>query len=122
MPGTARSDALRLLKLRPRSERELSERLARKGFTPAVVNDVLKELREKGLVDDALFARFFGMKDMSPLEEARALAVYQAGRMKGAAAPAKARRVAGFLARRGFEEELVEQVVEEIVPVVEEDR
>lgn len=106
---------MRLLKLRPRSERELGERLGRKGFPPAVVNAVLKELREKGLVDDARFARFFGMKDLSPLEEARALAVYQAGRMKGAAAPAKARRVAGFLSRRGFEEELVEQVVEEIM-------
>ncbi len=116
----ARADALRLLKLRPRSERELKQRLGLKGFTPPVIDAVLKELREKGLVDDALFARFFGMKDMSPLEEARALALYQAERMKGAAAPAKARRVAGFLSRRGFTEEFVEQVVEEVVPVEEE--
>ena len=112
----ARADALQLLKLRPRSERELSGRLVRKGFTPAVVNAVLQELRQKGLVDDALFARFFGMKDLSPLEEARAVGAYQVGRMKGADAPAKARRLAGLLVRRGFEEDVVEQVVQEVIP------
>ena len=111
-----RADALRLLKLRPRSERELSERLAGKGFAPSEVSAVLQELRQKGLVDDVRFARYFGMKDLSPLEEARALGAYQAGRMKEAAAPAKARRLAGFLSRRGFGEEVVEQVIQEILP------
>ncbi len=112
----ARADAIRLLKLRPRSERELSERLGRKGFAPAAINAVLQELRQKGLVDDALFARFFGMKNLSPLEEARAVGAYQAERMKKADAPAKARRLAGLLSRRGFEEDIVEQVIQEIVP------
>lgn len=51
--------ALRLLSYRPRSERELRERLARKGFDWRVVRATLARLRELGYVDDAAFARFW---------------------------------------------------------------
>ncbi len=122
----AKADALRLLKLRPRSERELRARLERKGHEAAAVDAILQELKERGLVDDA---RLFGLSTRAvsapsasiahcvpPIEEARVFAARQSGRMKGLDAPAKARRLAGFLSRRGFEEEVVEQVVREVVP------
>ena len=133
----AMADALRLLKLRPRTERELRWRLDRKGHAAAAVDAVLQELKQKGLVDDA---RLFGLAGVSPaqgapndsqavsapfmgighsgtpLEEARTLGAREVLRMKGASAEARVRRLAGFLSRRGFEEEVVEQVVQEVVP------
>ena len=137
----AKSDALRLLKLRPRTERELRERLTRKGHPPSVIDGLLQELKAKRLVDDA---RFFGLTAAgaqgtpaqgasgnlravpapsvgighweSQLAEARTLGAREALRMKGASAETRVRRLAGFLSRRGFEEEVVEQVVQEVVP------
>ena len=55
----AMESALRLLAYRPRSEQELRERLARKGFEPAVVDKTLGRLRELGYLDDGAFARFW---------------------------------------------------------------
>ncbi len=51
--------ALCLLSYRPRSERELRIRLARKGFAGGVVRRTLDRLRELGYVNDAEFARFY---------------------------------------------------------------
>jgi regulatory protein len=51
--------ALRLLAYRPRSEQELRERLARKGFEPAVVDRTLDRLRELGYLNDDAFARLW---------------------------------------------------------------
>ena len=55
----ARSAALRLIKFRPRSESELKNRLAEKGFTDTAVRTVIEDLRKTGLVGDARFARYF---------------------------------------------------------------
>lgn len=55
----ARDAALRLLAQRPRTESELRTRLARKGFPPEVTESCLAPLREKGLVNDSLFADVF---------------------------------------------------------------
>jgi hypothetical protein len=44
--------AQRLLTYRPRSERELRQRLRRKGFDAPVVAETLAKLREHGYVDD----------------------------------------------------------------------
>jgi regulatory protein len=54
----ARSAALRLLKFRPRSEAELKNRLAEKGFGDETVRAVVEEMRRAGLVGDARFARY----------------------------------------------------------------
>ena len=51
--------ALRLLAYRPRSERELRQRLARKAADRPVVDDTIGRLRELGYVDDLAFARFW---------------------------------------------------------------
>lgn len=115
-PSPAKADALRLLKLRPRTERELRERLGRKGHEPAAVEEILRELKAKGLVDDA---RLFGITaagEQAALEEARMLGARQAGRLKGVAPRVRAQRLGGFLSRRGFQEEVIEQVVQEMAP------
>ncbi len=49
--------ALRLLGYRPRAERELRDRLTRRGFPTEAVEAALARLREYGYVDDAAFAR-----------------------------------------------------------------
>ena len=55
----ARLQAIRLLKVRPRSEAELRDRLTRKGASPETVETLLEEFRRKGLVDDVKFAKLF---------------------------------------------------------------
>lgn len=51
--------ALRLLAYRPRSEKELRLRLARRGYLPALIGETLARLRRLGYVDDEAFARFW---------------------------------------------------------------
>jgi regulatory protein len=46
-----------LLAVRPRSHRELHDRLLRAGFADAEVDDVLARLGSVGLIDDEAFAR-----------------------------------------------------------------
>ncbi len=49
----------RLLSFRPRSEHELRQKLTQKGFDAATVAESLVYLKERKLVDDAAFARFW---------------------------------------------------------------
>lgn len=51
--------AVRYLGTRPRSEREIRQRLARAEVPPQVVEDVLQHLRQWDLADDAAFARYW---------------------------------------------------------------
>lgn len=51
--------ALRLLAVRPRSRRELRDRLLRAGFETAEVDEELERLESVGLIDDERFAREF---------------------------------------------------------------
>ncbi|RKY28916.1 MAG: hypothetical protein DRP74_09395 [Candidatus Omnitrophota bacterium] len=53
----ARNYAYLLLKFRLRSEKEISDRLKRKKFTPEVIRKTLQFLREKGFINDFEFAR-----------------------------------------------------------------
>lgn len=55
-PHAAMRAALRLLSSRARSERELVERLRRRGFGTEVVARVIEDLASRGLVDDWAFA------------------------------------------------------------------
>lgn len=52
-----RESALRLLAHRPRSDRELRQRLSARAFPPEVVDACLQDLGRAGLIDDAAFAR-----------------------------------------------------------------
>lgn len=51
-----RETAYRLLSYRSRSEKELSDRLRRKGFTSSKVESLISEFRDKNLVSDLKFA------------------------------------------------------------------
>jgi regulatory protein len=51
--------ALRYLDYRPRSQAELKQRLARRGFDGDTIEATLARLKELGLVDDLAFARFW---------------------------------------------------------------
>lgn len=54
---TAHEAALRLLSHRPRSEREMSQRLRQRRLPANVVQDEIERLRRAGLLDDEAFAR-----------------------------------------------------------------
>lgn len=53
----AKSDALRLLSFRPRSVKELEDRLKRKRYPAALIADVIGQLKRQGLLDDEKFGR-----------------------------------------------------------------
>jgi regulatory protein len=58
-PKSCHERALGLLAVRPRSRRELEQRLLHAGFDAEEVTDVLGRLEGVGLIDDAAFARQF---------------------------------------------------------------
>lgn len=53
----AMDQALRLLSFRARSEREMADRLAKKGFAPDVADQTVTRLRELNLLNDGALAR-----------------------------------------------------------------
>lgn len=55
----AKTAAFRLLRYRPRSERELLERLQAKGWDISVAQEVVDRLKQVGLVDDRQTAEAF---------------------------------------------------------------
>jgi regulatory protein len=52
----ARSYALRLLRYRGRSEKELRDRLKKKGYPPEAIDAVVQYLGESGFIDDRVVA------------------------------------------------------------------
>ncbi len=89
----ARAAALRLLKFRPRSESELKQRLAQKGFGPAAVEPLVSELKRQGLLDDTRFARLFVAQQMQARPAGRRMLVSRL-RAKGVAAELATQTVA----------------------------
>ena len=77
----AYSAALRFLSYRPRSEAELRSRLRRR-FSPAVVDQVVKILKEHDIVDDIRFARAW-TESRDSFKPRSALAVKRELRAKG---------------------------------------
>jgi regulatory protein len=60
--GTSRqclNAALRFLKYRPRSEHEVRERLKYRGYESQCIEVTIANLKEKGLIDDHAFSRFW---------------------------------------------------------------
>lgn len=51
-----RADALRLLRFRPRSIKEMAQRLKQKGHRGFIIARVIDELEDKKLLDDRIFA------------------------------------------------------------------
>lgn len=55
----ATNQAIRLLSFRPRSRRELEDRLTRKGYEAPAVEQAISRLAEYGYIDDAEFAQYW---------------------------------------------------------------
>ncbi len=56
---TAREVALHLLRVRPRTRKELRQRLQGKGFPEEKIEEVIQELQNTGLLDEQEFAEAF---------------------------------------------------------------
>jgi regulatory protein len=84
--------ALKSISVRERTEGEVKAFLQRRGYDAEVIGDVVRSLREEGLVDDAGYARRFA-------EDRRLLDRWGN------------ERIARDLERRGIERELVEQAL-----------
>lgn len=54
----AKQTAIRLLELRPRSQREINDRLRQRGFSNDTIQQVITRLGEAGLLNDAAFAQY----------------------------------------------------------------
>jgi regulatory protein len=135
--------ALNLLGYRARSEAEIRDRLGRYGYAGETIEAVVGRLEELGYLDDAEFARLkarekarrYGPRRVSvelrksgvgeelarevveeefagrsEVGEARSAA---ARRYNGRGSDAEARRVYGFLVRRGYSAEVCAQVARE---------
>ena len=133
--------ALRLLRHRPRSRRELELRLLR-SFPSEVVSRALERLERAGLVDDRAFARFWSenrqrhrprsprmiVAELTARGVPRQVALeavegadedrlaLEAGRryiahLRGLDLPTFARRLQAYLARRGFSRDAIASAV-----------
>ncbi|MBI2868929.1 MAG: RecX family transcriptional regulator [Chloroflexi bacterium] len=137
-------DAARFLTYRPRSESEVRNHLAKRGFKPATVETVIGRLKALGLVDDAAFARFWSENRASFSPRSRSLtsqelkqkgvgadivtdavavddeeSAYNAAliglrRLPVANYPDFNRRLGNFLRRRGFNYEVISHTLERV--------
>lgn len=137
----------RLLGVRPRSERELRDRLFKKGFDSATIHSVIASLKEKNIIDDFKFAKLWvesrmhinpkgdmllqkelrekGIafsiieKVLSEKKEkedsvAKTLARERLERLKKLPKEKVKKKIFDFLARRGFDFDIIEEVIREI--------
>lgn len=72
--------ALRLIALRPRSEKDLRERLLRRGLESDAVDAALARMRDLGYLDDAAFARYWVETRQSSLPRSRRALVFELSR------------------------------------------
>jgi len=92
-PGNAREKALSILLYRMRSEKELYDKLAEKGFSEEECADALEYVKHYGYVNDAEYARQY---------------VYSRGSEKGRHALKRE------LHDKGIADELIEEALEEL--------
>lgn len=63
--NVVKTDALRLLKFRPRSVKEMVFRLRQKGHSGQIVARLIDEFKEKRLLDDRVFAKLWVLSRMN---------------------------------------------------------
>ncbi|HZU06679.1 MAG TPA: RecX family transcriptional regulator [Chloroflexota bacterium] len=85
--------ALALLAVRPRSERELEQRLRRRGYSAVAIAAARARLAASGLVDDRAFARYW-VEQRQAFRPRGAAALQAELRAKGIAAPEAAAALA----------------------------
>lgn len=69
----AKADALRLLRFRPRSIKEIAQRLKQKGHRSFIIEQTINELKEKKFLDDKAFAKLWIGERMSLKPEGKHL-------------------------------------------------
>ncbi len=69
----ARAYVLRLLKYHPRTIFEVSDKLYRKGYKKEIIENLIKDFRERKYLDDKAFARLWVSSRMSLKPEGRYL-------------------------------------------------
>ena len=99
----AKAIVLRQLTMAPRSRKQLSDKLAQRGCDPEIANAVLDRMTEVGLIDDEAYARMLVRSQ-------------QAGR--GLAK----RALAQELRRKGVDDEIVRDTLDEVDPDEEKER
>jgi regulatory protein len=87
--------ALRLLAMSPRSEKELRQRLTKRGFRRAALEAAVTRVREMGYLDDAAYAKFFV-------------------ETRQASTPRSRRALTFELSRKGVDREVAASSVEEV--------
>ena len=90
----AKNYAFLLLKFRPRSEKEIGERLKRKKFDTEVIRETILFLKENGFVDDSYFAK-----------------VWLESRIKR---PLGLKKLRAQLRQKGVDKEIIDSQIEEI--------
>ncbi|OGW75464.1 MAG: hypothetical protein A2Z72_07125 [Omnitrophica bacterium RBG_13_46_9] len=139
--------ARRLFTVRPRSERELRDRLLKKGFERDNVSEAISFLKEKKIINDLGFAKLWvesrmhtnpkghkllqkelrgkGVSDsviekvLAEKEEdedsvVRAIAAQKSDRLKSLPKHKARKKLFDFLARRGFDFDVIESAVKEL--------
>jgi len=146
----ARNYANLLLKFRPRSIKELGDRLKRQGFSISIIAEVIEDYKKKGFLDDVKFAKLWA-QERTFLKPAGRLLIKKELQRKGLAEEhidiainsvesksqeyetAKElafkrlthlgklsklktkKRLYDYLARRGFDYELIREVIGEVI-------
>jgi regulatory protein len=76
----ATAAALRLLAVQPRSERDLRDRLSRRGFRRPAIDAAIGRMRELGYLNDGAFARFFVEARQASTPRSRRALSFELGR------------------------------------------
>jgi regulatory protein len=100
----ARESMLSLLAVRPRTRRELRDRLRRKGLGGAAVEHAMSEADRLGLLDDGAFAEMW-VRDRLRLRPRGARVLEAELRQRGVAADQAAAAVARVMSREGVADE-----------------
>ena len=88
----AKEKALKLLAVRPRSEKELRQKLLQKGFTGKIVFEVISDLKKVDLINDEKFAESWAFSRLANKPMGRFLLKQE-------------------LFRKGIKKELIEEVI-----------
>ncbi len=142
-----------LLRHRPRSEKEVTERLRSRGVPQPEIDRLIARARSTGHIDDRLFAKWWiqarierrplarramerelldlgveeatvrqALQSLYPSgmeeENARRLALDRHGRLRGLDVETRKRRIAGYLARRGFSTGLAWEIARDLEEAV----
>ena len=77
---TAIESALRLLAVQPRSERDLADRLRRRGLRREAVDAAITRMREMGYLNDAAYAKFYVDARLAATPRSRRALAFELGR------------------------------------------